>query len=202
MIWPFLAITVPLVLIPGTATTVVLRNSIAGGTRAGLLTALGTNAANAGYGVLTAFGFAFALRQWPSAWTVVRIAGIAYLLWLGIQSLRHAMVRREAALAPSEAAGAAHRNLVEGFVANALNPPIATFYFVLVPQFVPPGAPLGESILILTAVHVALALTCHAAWAVAGGALAAALAGGRPRQVLEAIAGVALLAIALRIAAR
>jgi threonine/homoserine/homoserine lactone efflux protein len=202
VIWSFLAITVPLVLIPGSATTVVLRNAVAGGTRAGLLTAVGTNAANLGYGLLTAFGFAFALQQWPSAWAAVRVAGIAYLTWLGLVSLRHAMVRRDAVLAPPEPAGAYHRNLLEGFVANALNPPVATFYFVIVPQFVPQGAPLVESILILTAAHVALAFTCHAAWALAGGTLAATLAGGRPRQVLEGIAGLALILIAFRIAAR
>jgi threonine/homoserine/homoserine lactone efflux protein len=200
MIWPFLTITIPLVLIPGAATTVVLRNSIAGGTRAGLVTAVGLNLANIGYGMLTAFGFALALQRWPSAWAVVRVAGLAYLVWLGIQSLRHALVRREPwAIAPEEA-GASHKNLIEGFVTNALNPPIATFYFVVLPQFIPRGAPPVKSALILTAVHVGLAVLWHIIWAVAGGTLAKTLAGGRPRQVLEAIAGVALIGIAIRMA--
>ncbi len=60
--WAFLAVTVPLVLTPGASTAVVLRNSLAGGTRAGLETAVGANAGSLCYGLLCAFGFALALR--------------------------------------------------------------------------------------------------------------------------------------------
>jgi threonine/homoserine/homoserine lactone efflux protein len=92
------------------------------------------------------------------------------------------------------------KDLAEGFVTNALNPAIATFYLVLVPQFIPPGAPIARSALILTVIHVALAATWHVAWASAGGILVRTLAGGRPRQALEAISGAALIALAIKIA--
>lgn len=194
--------TVPLVLMPGASTAVVLRNSVEGGTRAGVITAIGTNTGSFCYGLLTAFGFAVALQRFPSAWSVLRVGGVAYLAWLGLQSLRKAAVLRSGPLANQEvrAAQGVWRNLYEGFVTNALNPAIATFYLVLLPQFIPRGAPIVPSALTLTAVHIALAATWHVTWAAAGGTLARALAGGRPRQILEAIAGTALIAFAIKIA--
>ena len=202
-LWAFVAVTVPLVLTPGVSTAVVLRNSIAGGTRAGLLTAVGINAGSLFYGVLTAFGFALALRRWPPAWMVLRVAGAAYLGWLGLHSLRDAFRRRPPSLPPvaMPVRRAAH-HIYEGFLTNALNPSIATFYLVVLPQFIPREAPIVRSALVLTAVHIALAATWHIAWAAAGGRLAASLTGGRPRQVLDALAGIALIALALAVLTR
>ena len=199
-LWGFIAVTVPLVLTPGASTAVVLRNSISGGTRAGLVTAVGINTGSLCYGLLTAFGFALALRRWPSLWTVLRAGGVAYLAWLGVQSLRRAL--HPASAGPVRAVDAAPhghwQHLYEGFVTNALNPAIATFYLVLLPQFIPRGAPVARTALILTAVHISLAATWHIAWATAGGTLARFLSSGRPRQVLDGITGVALIALAGR----
>ena len=201
-LWGFVAVTVPLVLMPGASTAVVLRNSVEGGTRAGVATAIGINTGSLCYGLLTAFGFAVALRRFPSAWTLLRAGGVAYLAWLGVQSLRKAVVVRAGGTMSGERRDAqgAWRNMYEGFVTNALNPAIATFYLVLLPQFIPRGAPIVPSALTLTAVHIALAVTWHMCWAAAGGTLARTLAGGRPRQALEAFAGTALIALAITIA--
>lgn len=201
-LWGFVAVTVPLVLMPGASTAVVLRNSVEGGTRAGVVTAIGINTGSLCYGLLTAFGFAVALQRFPSAWTLLRVGGVAYLAWLGVQSLRRAIVVRAGGPAGGELreAQGAWQNLYEGFVTNALNPAIATFYLVLLPQFIPRGAPIVRSALTLTAVHITLAVTWHVIWAAAGGTLARTLAGGRPRQALEAIAGTALIALAITIA--
>jgi threonine/homoserine/homoserine lactone efflux protein len=204
-IWAFVAVTLPLVLTPGASTAIVLRNSIARGTRAGLLTAAGIQTGSLCYGLLTAFGFSVVLREWPAAWSALRVAGGAYLAWLGVQSLRHARrsradrsrgsVLQHGGYAHSEAR-AGGREIYEGFLTNALNPSIAAFYLLVVPQFIPRDAPLARSALVLTTVHIALAATWHAAWAVAGGSLAHALTDGRPQQVLDLVAGVALLALA------
>ena len=201
-IWGFVLMTIPLVLVPGASTAVVLRNSIAGGTRAGLVTAVGINTGSLCYGLMSAFGFAVALQRWPSAWTVLRAVGLVYPAWLGIKSLRSAAFPRIAA-ASASAGGAsrgAWQNIYEGFVTNLLNPAIATFYLVVLPQFIPRDAPIARSALILTAVHIGLAGSWHITWAAAGGTLARMLTGGRPRQALEAISGVALIALAVKIA--
>ena len=198
----FIAVTLPLVLVPGASTAVVLRNSVAGGTRAGVITAVGVNVGSLCYGLLTAFGFAVALRRWPSAWSAVRGAGILYLTWLGVQSLRHAIrpSSSRGAIEDGVTAPAWNRSLSEGFLTNLLNPAIATFYFVVVPQFVVEGRAIASSVLILTTVHIALAATWHIVWAAAGGTMARVLSAGRPRRILEAIAGTALLAFAVKLA--
>jgi threonine/homoserine/homoserine lactone efflux protein len=201
-LWAFTAITVPLVATPGASTAVVLRNAVAGGTRAGLATAVGANAGSVCYGLLTAFGLSAVLQRWPMVWMALRIGGTAYLAWLGVRSLMRARggteVRDEAGAA--ETAPPLARSLREGFVTNVLNPSLATFYLVILPDFVQPGAPFAASALTLTAIHVTLAVSWHCTWAAAGGTLSAVLARPRPRRLLDAISGMALLALALKLA--
>jgi threonine/homoserine/homoserine lactone efflux protein len=204
-LWAFLAVAVPLVLMPGASTAIVLRNSLQGGTRAGLETAVGANAGSGCYGILSALGFAVALQRWPQAWTVLRIVGCLYLAWLGLLSLRKAISGRverpaDEAIATRTATRDPARNLQEGFVTNVSNPAIATFYFVVLPQFIVPGAHVLRAALLLTGVHIALALSWHAAWAAAGGALSHALASGGPRRALDLFAGIALLFLAVTLA--
>jgi threonine/homoserine/homoserine lactone efflux protein len=200
VIWSFLAVAVPLILTPGASTAVVLRNSLAGGTRAGLETAAGANAGSVVLGVLCAFGFALALARWPSVWTMVRIVGCAYLAWLGIHSLWRAVrppPRKDDVVvaAPTPA----HQNFRDGFVTNVSNPALATFYFLVLPQFIPRGASVVQWVLLLTIVHVTLAFSWHAVWAAAGGTLAHVLAAGRVRRLLDGAAGVALIGLAVKL---
>jgi threonine/homoserine/homoserine lactone efflux protein len=201
-VWAFAAITVPLVATPGASTAVVLRNSIAGGVRSGVATAIGANTGSICYGLLTAFGVAAALEHWPTVWLALRVGGTGYLAWLGLRSLSRALTYQQPdttarAIAPPAPLA---RSAREGFITNALNPSLATFYLLVIPQFVPPGVPFAPSALMLTAIHVTLAITWHLSWAAAGGTLAVTLARTRPRRILEAISGVALLALALKLA--
>ena len=201
-IWPFVAVTVPFVLTPGASTTLVFRNSIGGGTRAGIETLVGVNAGSCFYGILSACGVAFPLHRWPWAWTACRVAGVLYLAWLGLRSMWHAVVGAPAPIGDGSSAGGrtAVEHVYEGFVTNALNPAIATFYFVILPQFIPRGAPIVRSVLILTVVHVSIAATWHVVWATSGGTLARTLGTGGPRRALEFGAGTALLLLAVRLA--
>jgi len=201
-LWAFAAITVPFVMSPGASTALVLRNSVAGGVRAGVETAIGVNAGSFCYGLLTAFGVAVLLHRFPAAWTTLRIAGVAYLSWLGVTSLNRALTGRSGTNADSRDAGRRPlaTNMVEGFLTNMLNPSIAAFYLLIVPQFVPRAARVPQSVLLLTAVHVGLALTWHLVWATAGGTLATTFSRSGPRRAMEAVVGTALLAIAAKIA--
>ena len=203
-VWGFVAVTLPLVLTPGVSTAVVLRNSLAGGTRAGIATAVGANSGSICYGLLSAFGLALALQRWPYAWVALRAGGVAYMAWLGLQSLRRAFSARPTQPAPLGGATARslRKSLAEGFATNALNPAIAAFYLVLLPQFIPRGAPIITSALLLTGIHVSLAASWHLTWAAAGGGLARTLSAPRARQALEAVTGVALIGLAIRMGTR
>lgn len=170
--------------------------------RSGAATALGANTGSLCYGLLTAFGVSVALQRWPSGWIALRVAGTAYLVYLGWRSLARAWTYRQppaGVLAAAERPPIA-RSVREGFVTNMLNPSLATFYLLILPQFIPRDAPFTASALTLTAIHVGLAVTWHMVWAAAGGALAHTLGRTTPRRVLEAISGVALLALALTLA--
>jgi threonine/homoserine/homoserine lactone efflux protein len=201
-LWAFTAITVPLVATPGASTAVVLRNAVAGGTRSGVATAIGANAGSICYGLLTAFGVSVLLQRWPMVWVALRIGGTAYLTWLGVRSVMRAWTYRqpEASAAIATARPPIARSVREGFVTNVLNPSLATFYLVILPEFIPRGAPFASSAMILTAIHVSLAISWHICWAAAGGTLAETLGRTRPRRALEAISGIALLALALKLA--
>lgn len=201
-IWAFAAVTVPLVATPGASTAVVLRNSLAGGTRSGAATAFGANTGSICYGLLTAFGVAAALQRWPIVWLALRIGGAGYLAWLGLRSLHRARTYTQSDPGIQEAPGPRRlsRSVREGFVTNVLNPSLATFYLLVVPEFIPRGVPFARSALTLTAIHVSLALAWHLAWAAAGGRLSATLTRTRPRRILEALSGLALLALALKLA--
>lgn len=201
-LWAFTAFALPLVATPGASTAIVLRNSLAGGTRSGVATAAGANAGSVLYGLVTAVGVSAALQRWPLIWTALRIGGAAYLAWLGVRSLQRAAtyVQHTSTAVASEPPPAFSRSVRDGFVTNVLNPSIATFYLLIVPQFIPRGVPFLTSALVLTAIHVSLAMTWHVTWAAAGGTLSATLSRTRPRRVLEAISGMALLALALKLA--
>jgi threonine/homoserine/homoserine lactone efflux protein len=201
-LWAFTAVTVPLVATPGASTAVVLRNAVAGGTRAGLATAVGANAGSICYGLLTAFGVSVVLQRWPIVWVALRIGGTAYLAWLGFRSLMRATSSTSPASSTAVPVSppALSRSAREGFVTNVLNPSLATFYLVILPDFIPRGAPFAASALTLTAIHVALAITWHTTWAAAGGTLAATLGRSRPRRILEAVSGIALLGLAVKLA--
>ena len=167
-IWGFVAVTAPLVLSPGPSTAVVLRNSIAAGARGGFFTALGANSGSMCYGLLVAFGFAAAIQRWPWVWLVLRWGGVAYLTWLGIQSLRRAFrVRPAVAGTYTPPPREWWQSFGSGFATNVLNPSLAAFYLIVLPQFVPRGTPFTSAVMTLTAIHVGMAFSWHLAWALA-----------------------------------
>lgn len=199
-LWGFIAVAAPIVMSPGPSTAVVLRNSIAGGARAGLFTAAGASSGSFCYGLLTAFGFAVTLQRWPSAWVVLRWGGVAYLSWLGVQALWRAFHAHAAiAVQRLEPKREPWQNFSSGFLTNVLNPSLAAFYLIVLPQFIPRGAVFARSALTLTAIHIVMAASWHVAWALGGATLARVLSRHRPRQVLDLITGGALLILAVKV---
>lgn len=188
----FAAITIPLVITPGIATTLVLRTSLLHGVAAGLVIAGGAALASASYGVLSGLSTTLVVERWPGALLVLEFGGSAFLVWLE----GHAIWR---ALGPEDAVPrmAACGGVGQGFLANALNPPVALFYFLVVPRFVPAGAPLFRSVMILTMVHVGLAFTWHASCAAAAGAFSRFLSSRTARRGIDLVTGLVLIAFAI-----
>jgi threonine/homoserine/homoserine lactone efflux protein len=134
----FVVTTAIAMIVPGPDMLFVLGCGIRGGPRAGLLATCGIAASEAIHVALAAAGLAALLVAVPAAFTVVRLVGAAYLIYLGVQAIRR---RRGIELddARMRVAGINGRPaFVRGFMTNLLNPKMVTFTVALLPQFVSP----------------------------------------------------------------
>lgn len=142
---------------PGADTFLVLRNTLRGGRSDGWATVAGICCGLFIHALLSALGVSAILAHSASAFLALKVAGAAYLAWLGIQSLRTAAhgsgKTAPAAIAPSRVA--ATRSFREGFLTNLLNPKVIVFYLALLPQFISPGDAVLPKSLLLTAIHFA-----------------------------------------------
>jgi len=149
---------------PGADTLLVVRNVLRGGRRDGIATALGICSGLYVHALLSALGLSVILMHSATAFTALKFAGAAYLVWLGIQSLRAAArgLPIAAGAGPDTAHVPASRSWREGFLTNLLNPKVIVFYLALLPQFIGPGDPVFRKSLLLTAIHAALGIAWFA----------------------------------------
>jgi threonine/homoserine/homoserine lactone efflux protein len=130
----FVVASVAIILAPGPAQALVLARTLEQGRRAGLTTALGLNAATLVHSLAAGLGLSALLATSTAAFTVVKLAGAAYLLFLGIQALRVS-----AAPDHAPAGDESGRALRRAFLTGLLNPKVAVFFLAFLPQFVCPA---------------------------------------------------------------
>ena len=125
-------------LTPGQDTFYILGRSIAQGRRAGILSVLGITSGSVVHTLAAAFGLSAILATSASAFLIVKAAGAAYLVYLGVSMLRD---RSSSALPePVSADGSAWAIYRAGMLTNVLNPKVALFFMAFLPQFVDPAA--------------------------------------------------------------
>src|SRR5882757_7562651 len=133
---PFFVATLALNLAPGPDMTYVAARSLGQGRRAGLISALGISAGCLVHIAAASAGVAVLLRAWPRAYTAIRLAGAAYLLYLGI-SLWWSAGRGDGLRAVPRASD--WEIFRQGAITNMLNPKVAMFFLAFLPQFVDPA---------------------------------------------------------------
>jgi len=174
----FVAATFVFLLIPGPAVMFIVTRSVGQGRRAGLVSVAGIHAGT----LIHVFGAVLGLLATSAtAFTAVKLAGAAYLVYLGVRAL----VGRDGDADPAAVAVVrSHRRLfAEGFLVNLLNPKTAVFFLAFVPQFVEPGASHATSqLLVLSAVYVSMGLATDGSYALAAGSIGVRLR-SRPRGV-------------------
>jgi threonine/homoserine/homoserine lactone efflux protein len=203
----YLVFTTLLVITPGSATAVVVRNVLDGGHRQGMAAAVGAAIGNSVYAVLSALGLAAVFARSPLAFTALRVVGTAYLAFLGLRSLAAAWGARPSVLpgglepAGTQGAAASVRTGVsQGLANNLVNPAIATFYLAVVPSFLG-GTPLASPRYALFAtIHVSMALAYHSSWVWALHGMRAFWSRPYARTALETLTGLALITLALKVA--
>jgi threonine/homoserine/homoserine lactone efflux protein len=195
-LFAFLGVSALVIATPGQDTALTIRNTLVGGRRAGVLTAVGVSAGQAVWALAAAAGVAALLRASEPAFLAVRLVGGAYLVYLGAQALSSAVRRRSVV----HAARSSRRGLAplrQGVISNLGNPKMAVFFTSLLPQF---GSSF-PALLALGLVFCSLTL----AW-LSGYAVAVAKAGDfllrlRIRRTLDGLTGAVLVGLGLRLAA-
>lgn len=193
----FAAVAALIVIVPGPDMALVLRNGVAHGRRAAVATALGINAGLVVWALAAALGIAAVLQASSEAFTVLKLAGAAYLVWLGARALLDAWRGSAEVSAPAARRASPFR---QGLLSNVLNPKIALVFTTLIPQFVDRGSSEVTQTFLFAGVFIAMGLV----W-LTGYALLVAQAGEllrRPavRRVVNAVSGAALTALGLRLA--
>lgn len=147
---------------PGLDTALVLRAAAGGRGLAGLLAALGISLGCLIWGALIALGLGALLAASEAAYAVLKLAGAAYLIFLGVKLIISPRSAVDLGGAGGEGRGDERRWLARGLLTNLLNPKIGVFYVSFLPQFVPQGVPVGPYMFGLTVLHVVIGLTWFA----------------------------------------
>jgi threonine/homoserine/homoserine lactone efflux protein len=196
---------------PGLDTMLVLRTSVAGGRATGLVSGLGVNTGCLAWGVAAAAGVTELLAASHAAYEAVRIAGAVYLTWLGCCALWRSRRGRGPEEPP---AGTDHwppSGLVQagpgrlaafrsGLTTNLLNPKAGVFYMSLLPQFIPHGAPVFWTAMLLTLIDVAELLIWFCVLSAAASALAHRINRASFRRRMEQISGLVFIGFAVNLA--
>src|SRR5215218_1039752 len=191
---PFVGAAILIALTPGADTALVVRNALIGGARPARRTALGTASGLLVWGAASACGVAAILNASAEAYTTVKLAGAAYLIWLGIQAIRHAGAHEPAGRGRD---GSPFR---QGLLCNLLNPKAGVFFTALLPQFVSPEDPALLVSLLMTAIAAAASLAWLSAYATLVPRAGDVLRRPRVRRALDRATGTVLIALGVRLA--
>jgi threonine/homoserine/homoserine lactone efflux protein len=174
----FAAASLAFLAIPGPSVFYIVTRSLAQGRRAGVTSMLGVQAGGLVHVVAAAVGVSALIASSATAFTIVKYAGAAYLVLLGIRKL----LARDAEEPDPEPRGPVtmRRLFWQGMVVNILNPKTALFFLAFLPQFVDPDAGMPAlQIAFLGVLFGALGLVTDSLWALAAGTAGGLLRGSR-----------------------
>ena len=157
-----------IIVIPGPSVLFAVGRSIALGRRAGIVSVVGNSLATIPVVAAVALGLGFLVAQSVVAFTAIKLAGALYIVYLGIQAIRH---RKDGSIdAAAMAPRSTLRMLGEGFLVGISNPKLLVFFVAVLPQFVNYRAgSIPEQMIVLGMVFLVIALLSDSTWAVLAG---------------------------------
>lgn len=207
LILPFLGVVTVLTLVPGPDMALVIRNGVRGGARAAWWTGVGCCTGIFGWAVAAVAGLSALLAASAAAFTVVKLAGAAYLAYLGVVAWwnsRYAAAPNgpSAVTKAGTASAVADRSAAfrQGLVSNLLNPKIGLIFLTLIPQFVASGEPRVRTSAVLAGVFLAMAVLWWRLFSLGVGKLGRLLARPRVRRALDRVTGTILIGLGVRVA--
>jgi threonine/homoserine/homoserine lactone efflux protein len=196
--WPlfsaFILASLVLAVTPGPVVLYVVTRSLVQGRRSGLVSVAGAALGNLGNAFAACVGLAALFALSSLAFSVVKYAGAAYLVYLGVRMLRSSQVQTSFAM---PAATPPRRTFRDGFVVALLNPKTTVFYAAFLPQFLSAGAPPIVQSMALGSLFVVIAAVTDSAYALAAGALAPALRGSGIRRIGGRLGGGVLIGLGI-----
>jgi threonine/homoserine/homoserine lactone efflux protein len=163
----FVLASMVLIAIPGPSVLFVIGRSLALGRKGGLLSVLGNALGMVPQVIAVAMGVGIVLAQSIVLFTIIKFAGAAYLVYLGIQAIRHRGGRTTAGPVPPSSTW---RMLWEGFLVGGTNPKSMVFFIAVLPQFVDYAAGnIPLQLALLGAIFLVIALVSDSIWALAAG---------------------------------
>ena len=195
----FLGVSAIVIVTPGPDTALTIRSTLMGGRRTGIFTAIGVSSGQAAWTLATAAGIAALLAASEPAFVAVKLAGSAYLVWLGLQAIVRAIRTRSRPSGdalprrPLEARTA----LRQGLISNLGNPKMAAFFPALLPQF----GHTFAALVVLGSTFCLMTLAWLTAYAFAVARAGDFLRRTSIRRALEALTGAVLVALGLSLAA-
>ncbi|WP_437723505.1 LysE family translocator [Sorangium sp. So ce861] len=189
-----------LAVIPGPSTAVIVRQALRGGRRAALATIAANELGLLFWALVAALGASALVEASAVAYDALRIAGAVVLVVLGAQSIlgRRRAGDGGAGSGAREPAAGGWSSFRIGLLTILANPKAAVFAASFLPQFVPAGAPTLPALLLLSLAWVAVDTAWYLALVLLLGRLQAAMSGGRVRRTLEAVSGMVLVALGVR----
>lgn len=157
---------VVLIAVPGPSVMFVVGRALSHGRNVALLTALGNAIGCYSAGVLVAVGLGPLLQRWDLLFQLFKWAGVLFLIWIGIQAVRHAGPVGEGDAAQVDGAASRWKAVRAGAVVGFTNPKNLILFTVVVPQFVNPAAGnLPLQMVLLGLVPLTVGLVCDSTWA-------------------------------------
>jgi threonine/homoserine/homoserine lactone efflux protein len=199
----FLTGSILVTVVPGADMALVMRQVFVGGTALAQRTIFGNLTGLVVHAAALAIGLSALLVASAEAYTVVKVAGAGYLIYLGVQSLRAA---RLADSPDAEGAATASRvpsmrtAYLQGLISTVLNPKPALLFLTYLPQFVDESRPVLPQITFLAGVHIVVGLIWMTLYAHLVARAHRTLTRGDVRRWLEGATGVVLIALGLRVA--
>ncbi|USD66467.1 LysE family translocator [Vibrio sp. SCSIO 43136] len=195
-----IAITI-LTLTPGLDTALVIRNTTRSGGFQGCLTSLGVCAGLFVHATFSAIGISAILLQSAELFMLVKSIGAAYLIWLGINSLK-AMWQGEAGIRvanESQHKAQWQQSLKEGFLSNVLNPKTGVFYLAFLPQFINPEHSALLQSFTMAAIHFLIAMVWQCGLAATVDKAKTYLSNGSAMRWLEGVTGAVLVGLGIKL---
>ncbi|HEU0236169.1 MAG TPA: LysE family translocator [Candidatus Limnocylindrales bacterium] len=196
----FIGVSIAVVVIPGPDMALVARNVFRHGTRAGYATSVGVCLGILCWAVAAAVGVSAVLASSAVAFTVLKLAGAAYLVYLGISTLRAPDRPLAAAHGGGGPSASPRRSLVQGLLSAMLNPKLGVFFVTLLPQFVTPGTDAFVRSLALAGIFDLIGIVWLVTYATLLGALGAWLDRPGPRRAIRWATGTLLVGLGARVA--